>query len=199
MMVERLTRHGVPVTVHEAKLYLSIPLSAEIHAEGTVLRRQAAGLSVTAERARGRARLRPGDLSKSIGKLVRKNQARELSKPSAIDGKIVISEGFAFRKDPRVEQPAPSASSRSTRHRYPWGICTSIWARPISTICRASRVPVAAVNNPDGNASSPSPMRAGRISSSPPRGRLVHAEAAVVEIKGREGAGEIRAHRRALR
>ena len=38
MMVERLKRHGVPVTVHEADLYLSIPYEASVQAEGKTYR-----------------------------------------------------------------------------------------------------------------------------------------------------------------
>src|SRR5437016_4575966 len=38
MMVERLRRHGVPVTVHAPQLYLSIPFSAAIEADGRTYR-----------------------------------------------------------------------------------------------------------------------------------------------------------------
>src|SRR5436305_2087594 len=97
MLVERLRRHGVPVTVHEPELYLSIPYTASVTADGTVYRAKPPAYSVSVpDGLSGPLAYVPATYSKSIGKLFDKNQSKELTSPERLRGRIVISEGFAF-------------------------------------------------------------------------------------------------------
>lgn len=156
MLVERLGRHGVPVTVHEPSIFLSVPHHAEVRAGGVTYRAKPPAMArdcregLTAPLA-----YVPAQYSKSIGTLFNKNQDEEASSEARIRGRIVISEGFAFpgkmlefeRKGAvGVIAVNPGADSH-------WGICTSIWGTPdLDDLPRKPGIPVVAVNNPDGRA-----------------------------------------------
>ena len=95
----------------------------------------------------------PATFSASINTLFVKSQDIEASNEDNIRGKIVISEGFSFPgKILEFEQKGalgviainPGADSH-------WGICSSIWGTPdLDDLPRMPTIPVAAVNNPDG-------------------------------------------------
>jgi hypothetical protein len=154
MMVERLKRHGVPVTVLEPELYLSIPYEAAVSAEGATYRAKppSYGRSVPTGMD-GQLVYVPATYAKSVGTLMQKSQIAELSKPERIAGKIVISEGFAFpHKVHEFEQSgAIGVIAVNPGVDIHWGICTSIWGTPdLDDLPRKPNIPVVAVNNPDG-------------------------------------------------
>jgi hypothetical protein len=156
MLAARLTALGVPVTVHEPEIYLSIPYRAEVRAGGTVFRAKPPAMArdcrggVTAPLA-----YVPAQYSKSIGTLFHKNQDADASSPERIRGRIVISEGFAFPgKMLEFERKGAvgviAVNPGADAH---WGICTSIWGTPdLDDLPRKPGIPVAAVSNPDGQA-----------------------------------------------
>jgi N-acetylated-alpha-linked acidic dipeptidase len=156
MMTERLARYGVPVTVHEPELYLSIPYAASVAAGGTTYRAKPPSYSVSVPDGLTAPLVYvPATYSKSIGKLFDKNQAKEASRPERLRGRIVISEGFAFPQKIREFELAGALGVIAVNPGADihWGICTSIWGTPdLDDLPRKPKIPVAAVNNPDGKA-----------------------------------------------
>jgi len=154
MLVERLKQHGVPVTVLEADLYLSIPYEASVQAEGKTYRAKPPSYSVSVPQGiEGEIVYVPATYSKSVGTLFQKNQDAEASKPERIRGKIVISEGFAFpQKVHEFEQSgAIGVIAVNPGVDIHWGTCTTIWGSPdLQDSVRKPRIPVVAVSNPDG-------------------------------------------------
>jgi N-acetylated-alpha-linked acidic dipeptidase len=156
MIAARLTAHGVPVTMHEPEIYLSIPFRAEVRAGGRVFRAKPPAMArdcrggVTAPLA-----YVPAQYSKGIGTLFQRNDDADASSEARLRGRIVISEGFAFPgKMLEFERKGavgviainPGADSH-------WGICTSIWGTPdLDDLPRKPTIPIAAVSNPDGQA-----------------------------------------------
>src|SRR6516164_2048552 len=155
VIVAMLKAEGVPVTVHEPTIYLSIPLSAEVRAAGRTLTAKPPAYSRDCRQGiAGELVYVPAVYSKSVGTLFAKNEEDEaLSTPERLRGKIVISEGFAFPgKMLEFEQKgAIGAIAVNPGADVHWGICTSIWGTPdLDDLPRKPGIPVAAVNNPDG-------------------------------------------------
>jgi N-acetylated-alpha-linked acidic dipeptidase len=152
MIVERLRALGVPVTVHEPEIYLSIPFEAAVSGGGRTMRAKPPAYSIsvpdgiTAEIA-----YVPAQYSKSIGTLFDKN-AQDAS-PESLGGRIVVSEGFAFPQKIREfeEMGAVGVIAVNPGVDIHWGICTSIWGTPdLDDLPRKPKIAVVAVNNPDG-------------------------------------------------
>lgn len=154
MLVERLTRHGVPVRVLEPELYLSIPYEASVEVDGEVLRAKPPAYSINLPEGREAELVYvPATYSKSVGTLFQKNQQAGMTTPERLRGKIVISEGFAFpQKIHEFEQAgAVGVIAVNPGIDIHWGICTSIWGTPdLDDLPRKPKIPVVAVNNPDG-------------------------------------------------
>ncbi len=155
-IVSRLAAHDVPVTVHEPELYLSIPFHAEIRADGRTLRAKPPAYSVNVpDGLEAELVYVPAKITNSISTLFDKNQDKAASAPERIAGKIVISEGFSFPgKVAEFERNgAVGVIAINPGADAHWGICTSIWGTPdLDDLPRKPTIPVAAVNNPDGQA-----------------------------------------------
>ena len=138
-IVGRLEAHGVPVTVHEPSLYLSIPYRAEVRSPaGTFAAKPPAYSTDCREGREAELVYVPATISQSISNLFDKNQDAALSSAERIRGKIVISEGFCVsaqgsgvraeggaRRD-RGRTPAPTptgASAPRSGARRTWTIC----------------------------------------------------------------------------
>ncbi|MGH6912825.1 MAG: M28 family peptidase, partial [Geminicoccales bacterium] len=132
-IVARLEAHGVPVTVHEPSLYLSIPYRAEVRSEAGTFAAKPPAYSID-QRQGCEAELVyvPARFSQSISHLFDRNQDESLSSAERIRGKIVISEGFSFpQKVLEFEQKgALGVIAVNPGARAHWGICTSIWGTP---------------------------------------------------------------------
>ena len=155
-IVSRLEAHGVPVTVHEPSLYLSIPYRAEVRSAAGTFTAKPPAYSID-QRGGREAELVyvPAKFSASVTTLFDKNQDEELSSAERIRGKIVISEGFSFpHKILEFEQKgAVGVIAVNPGANAHWGICTSIWGTPdLDDLPRKPGIPVCAVNNPDGKA-----------------------------------------------
>jgi len=156
VIAERLGRHGVPVTMHEPEIYLSIPHHAEVRAGGTTHKAKPPAYSVSVpEGLEAPLVYVPAAYSKSIGTLFDKNQDAALSAEERIRGRIVISEGFSFPgKIAEFEaKGAVGVIAVNPGVDSHWGICTSIWGTPdLDDLPRKPNIPVVAVSNPDGQA-----------------------------------------------
>lgn len=151
---KRLEELGVPVTLLESNLHLSIPYTASVTAGGTTFNAKPPAYARDCREGLTAPLVHvPATFSSSINTLFVKSQDAEASTEDNIRGKIVISEGFSFPgKILEFEQKGalgviainPGADSH-------WGICTSIWGTPdLDDLPRKPTIPVAAVNNPDG-------------------------------------------------
>lgn len=154
VIVRRLKAEGVPVTVHEPTVYLSIPLSAEVRAAGRTMKAKPPAYSRDCRQGvRGELVYVPAAYSQSVGTLFAKNQDASQATPDRLEGKIVVSEGFAFpAKMLEFEQKgAIGVIAVNPGADVHWGICTSIWGTPdLDDLPRKPGIPIAAVNNPDG-------------------------------------------------
>lgn len=152
MIVERLKALGVPVTVHEPDIYLSIPFDASVTVGGRTMRAKPPAYSVPTTGVTAEVAYVPAAYSKSIGKLFHRNQT--VTDMAALKGKIAISEGFAFPQKIREFELAGAVGVIAVNPGIDihWGICTSIWGTPdLDDLPRKPGIPVVAVNNPDGN------------------------------------------------
>src|SRR5262245_3174452 len=157
VIVKMLKSAGVPVTVHRPTLYLSIPFGAEVRMSGRTIAAKPPAFSRDCRQGlEGELVYVPAAYSRSIVTLFDKNQEQEeLGTRERIGGKIVISEGFAFPgKILEFEQKgAIGAIAVNPGADIHWGICTPIWGTPdLDDLPRKPTIPVAAVNNQDGQA-----------------------------------------------
>ena len=151
MIVARLRKHGVQVTVHEPEIYLSIPFEASVKAGKRVMRAKPPAYSVSTPGVTAEVAYVPAVYSASIGTLFHKNQ--QDTDPKSLKGKIVISEGFAFPNKIREFELAGAVGVIAINPGVDihWGICTSIWGTPdLDDLPRKPNIPVAAVSSPDG-------------------------------------------------
>jgi N-acetylated-alpha-linked acidic dipeptidase len=154
VIAKMLKAHGVPVTLHEPTLYLSIPFSAQVRVGDKVMKAKPPAYSRDCrDGLEAELVYVPASYSRSIGTLFAKNQDPALSSAERIKGKIVVSEGFAFpQKVLEFEQKGAlgmiAVNPGADAH---WGICTSIWGTPdLDDLPRKPGMPVVVVNNPDG-------------------------------------------------
>src|SRR4051794_35048559 len=152
-----LERLGVPVTVHEPEIYLSIPLRAEVRVGGETYRAKPPSMSISAPAGveAGLVHLEtdpntyrsytrdPSEIFTGEGGEVRKRVA----------GKVVVMAGFA---NPRSCSLLEEWGARPVIAVNPgvdihWGTCTTIWGSPdLDDLPRKPSIAVVAVNNPDG-------------------------------------------------
>lgn len=153
-IANRLKALGIPVTLHRANLYLSIPFTASVTAGDTTFKAKPPAYArhcpegVTAPLVHV-----PATISTSINTLFTKNQDAEASSEERIRGKIVISEGFSFPGKIREfeQKGAVAVIAMNPGADAHWGICSTIWGTPdLDDLPRKPDLPVAAVNNPDG-------------------------------------------------
>jgi N-acetylated-alpha-linked acidic dipeptidase len=155
VIVKMLRQEGVPVTIHKPTIYLSIPFGAEVRTAGGVMQAKPPAYSRDCRRGiEGELVYVPATYSKSVGTLFAKNQEDpSLSARARLQGKIVVSEGFAFPgKMLEFEQKGAIATiAVNPGADIHWGICTSIWGTPdLEDLPRKPGIPVVAVNNADG-------------------------------------------------
>jgi hypothetical protein len=156
-IADRLRKLGVPCDVHEPTIYLSVPISASVTLGGEVLRAKPPSMSASV----------PGGLE---GELVYLDadedkfrsytrDPREIFKdggadgPTRVGGKIAILNGFANPGTCSLleEWGAIAAIAVNPGIDIHWGTCTTIWGSPdLDDLPRKPKIPVVAVNNPDG-------------------------------------------------
>ena len=159
-IVERLGRHGVPVTVHRPDIYLSIPLSASVEAGGVTHRAKppTSGLPVPEGRTAPLVHLsaNPAALrsySRDIAELFGGSIASEDEARAKVAGRIVVTEGFG---NPALTSLVEEWGGLGLIAANPgtdihWGTCTTIWGTPdLDDWPRKPGIPVVAVNRDTG-------------------------------------------------
>ena len=156
LLVDRLTRHGVPVDVVMTRLYLSIPHQAHVRLGDRVFRAKPSSFSRSVPAGlSGELAYVPATYSASISTLFQRNIQAQGSDPQRLRGRIVISEGYATPAKMREFELAGAVGVIAINPGIDvhWGICTTIWGAPgLDDLPRKPRIPVLAVNHPDGQA-----------------------------------------------
>jgi N-acetylated-alpha-linked acidic dipeptidase len=160
VIVERLRAAGVPVELHEPELYLSIPLSASVVAGGVTYRAKppSSALSVPQGRTAKLVKLvaNPKALrsyDRDISTLFGGSITSLAEIKEKVGGKIVVMSGFG---NPALTSLIEEWGGIGLIAVNPgvdihWGTCTTIWGSPdLADLPRKPKIPVVAVNNPDG-------------------------------------------------
>ena len=160
VIVQRLRGAGVPIEVHEPEICLSIPLRAEVRAEGRTIRAKppSSALPVPRGRTAKLVRLEANphalrsynrDIATLFGGSIRSvEQAKDM-----VGGRIAIISGFG---NPALSSLIEEWGGVGLIAVNPgidihWGTCTTIWGSPdLADLPRKPKIPVVAVNNPDG-------------------------------------------------
>ena len=162
-IVQRLEALGVPVTLHEPNLYISLPERAElsvnvggnarsIRARPPSFARSTGGDAVSGEICYVPSRYAAGTstLFDTPDAAARRDQG-----PDPVAGRIVLTEGFSMPGPVQAfERRGASAQIYiHPGHNIHEGICTSIWGAPTAeSIGRKPTTPVVCINQADGQA-----------------------------------------------
>jgi hypothetical protein len=159
-LVERLRGAGVPVEVHEPEIHLSIPYSASVAAGGTTFRAKppSSALSVPGGRTGRLVALKANpkalrSYNRDIKTLFGGSIASVEQVRALVGGNIVVMQGFG---NPALTSLIEEWGGIGLIAVNPgidihWGTCTTIWGSPdLRDLPRTPKIPVVAVNNPDG-------------------------------------------------
>lgn len=156
-IIGRLLRLGIPHTVYEPEIYLSVPLSASVEVNGQSFRAKPPSMSLPAVEGVSGELVYLGANVKNLRNYTR--NAADLFADGAgnlaerLKGRILLTEGFG---NPALTSIAEEAGALGLIVINPgqnihWGTCTTIWGTPgLSDLERKPKIPVLAVNNPDG-------------------------------------------------
>ena len=159
-LVQRLRGAGIPVEVHEPEIYLSIPYAASVSAGGVTFRAKppSSALPVPGGRTGRLVRLQANpkalrsynrDIKTLFGGSI--SSVEEVKK--LVGGNIVVMQGFG---NPALTSLIEEWGGVGLIAVNPgidihWGTCTTIWGSPdLQDWARKPKIPVVAVNNPDG-------------------------------------------------
>jgi len=159
-IVDRLRTLGIPVTVHEPALFLSIPERSELEVtsrDGTrpiESRPPAFSLATGGAAVSGEVVYVPSTFAGGTGSLFDLPAAAEAAGgPDPVSGRIVLTEGFSMPGPVRAFEQR-GAIAQIYVHPGPRiheGICTTIWGAPdAQSIERKPRTPVVCITRPEG-------------------------------------------------
>jgi len=170
-LIGHLKSWGVPYTLHEPECFISIPLKATVRSaepEGKSYRAKTAAMAVSTGG------------KEIVGELVYIPAAKSAADTDEVfsvgvdigadvAGKIVLTEGMA---SPGMVKDVMAAGALAGIFINPGqaiheGICTTIWGTPdLDSMGRQPSIPVAAVNNPDGQELIALAKRGGKVALS---------------------------------
>lgn len=152
MIADRLRDIGLPVTVHQPDLFLSLPMHAEVRAGGITYRAKPPAFAASC----------PEGLSAPLTYLPSAGGGTPLDRNPAgsdalgeVAGKICIIDGFALPNFVAGLEAADAAGviACNPGELIHWGTVSTIWGTPeTEDLARLPRIPSAAVNRPDGDA-----------------------------------------------
>ena len=159
-LVQRLRGAGIPVEVHEPEIYLSIPYAASVSAGGVTYRAKppSSSLPVPGGRTGRLVRLQANpkalrSYNRDIKTLFGGSIASVEEVKALVGGNIVVMQGFG---NPALTSLIEEWGGIGLIAVNPgvdihWGTCTTIWGSPdLQDWVRKPKIPVIAVNNPDG-------------------------------------------------
>lgn len=150
----RLRSWGVPVILHQAEIYLSIPISASVvsSAGGLLAAKAAVGSRSVPRGVTGAIIHVPAPTART--RAARFDRNYESISSEKVKGKIVVSNGFVSpgKVMEFEEKGASGFIAINPGERSHWGSCTSIWGSPsLNSQGRRPRIPVVSVNKEVGD------------------------------------------------
>jgi len=159
-LVQRLRGAGIPVEVHEPEIYLSIPYAASVSAGGVTYRAKppSSSLPVPGGRTGKLVKLQANpkalrSYNRDIKTLFGGSISSVEEVRALVGGNIVVIQGFG---NPALTSLIEEWGGVGLIAVNPgidihWGTCTTIWGSPdLQDWARKPKIPVIAVNNPDG-------------------------------------------------
>ncbi|MDP3316123.1 MAG: hypothetical protein Q8M47_08650, partial [Devosia sp.] len=159
-LIARLREHGIPVEVHSPEIYLSIPYAASVSAGGVTYRAKppSSSLPVPGGRTGKLVKLQANpkalrSYNRDIRTLFGGSIASVEEVKALVGGNIVVMQGFG---NPALTSLIEEWGGIGLIAVNPgidihWGTCTTIWGSPdLHDLPRKPKIPVVAVNNPDG-------------------------------------------------
>ncbi len=150
LLVRRLEQWGVPYTLHEPELLISLPRGASLTVDGAEYRAKTPSMAGET----------PSDgitapiVYEHSGHAATVNDLFSASHGEGdATGKIVVTEGFPMpgRINDLESRGAAGVVAIAPGERIHEGICTPIWGSPdLTTWGRQPRIPVASISRPDG-------------------------------------------------
>ena len=160
MIVQRLEALGVPVEVHEPDIFLSVPHEASVEAGGITYRAKppSSTLSVPDGLTAPLVRLEANpkalrSYNRDVATLFGGSIASIEEVRAKVGGKIVVMSGFGNPALTSLIEEWGGAGLIAVNPGVDihWGTCTTIWGSPdLADLPRKPKIPVVAVNNPDG-------------------------------------------------
>jgi N-acetylated-alpha-linked acidic dipeptidase len=152
-IADQLKQLGVPHTVHEPDMFLSVPVTSRLVVGGQEYRAKSPAFSAStgSEGLNGEIVYIPSQSSARTLDLLDAAPASDVD----VAGKIVILDGFGGPPPVHLyeQQGAIGQIYINPGVDIHWGICTTIWGAPdLDNVHRQPRTPVIAINRPDGEA-----------------------------------------------
>lgn len=155
VIASRLEGLGVPVEVHDARLFLSLPKPSSVNAGGREFRAKAPSMSAIAEAGvRGELTYVPVRVGTGIDDIFDTVSDKDLAQKD-VRGKIVLTDGFAGPANVAQFEAAGATAVIAINAGVDihWGTCTTVWGVPdLHDLPRKPKIPAVAVNRPDGEA-----------------------------------------------
>ncbi len=155
VIASRLEGLSVPVEVHDARLFLSLPKPSSVSAGGREFRAKAPSMSaIAAAGVRGELTYVPVRAGTSIDDIFDTVSDKDLAQKD-VRGKIVLTDGFAGPANVAQFEAAGAAAVIAINAGVDihWGTCTTVWGVPdLHDLPRKPKIPAVAVNRPDGEA-----------------------------------------------
>ena len=153
---------GIPVTVHEPTVFLSVPLDASIEADGEIFRaKPPSNARSVPEGIEAELVYLPANLknlrsySKNVQDLFGSSVTSAEEARAKLTGKILLTQGFG---NPALTALAEEWGAVGLIAVNPgvdihWGTCTTVWGTPdLDDLPRKPKISVVAVNKPSGDA-----------------------------------------------
>ena len=157
----RLRKLGVPVEVHQPKIFLSIPISAQVEASGKVWKGKAPSSCLpTPQGLSGELVYLPANqkalrsYTKNVAELFGQSAADMASVIERIRGRILITEGFGNPALTKIVEEWGGIGLIAINPGVDthWGTCTTVWGSPdLDDLPRRPVIPVVAVSKPVGH------------------------------------------------
>jgi N-acetylated-alpha-linked acidic dipeptidase len=155
VLVERLRSNGIEPTIHEADLYLSLPQSASVVADGRTLRAKAPAASAShPEGVEAELIYVSANYARAADDVFGSVDASTATR-ERVRGRIVVSEGYANPANVHRFEAwgALGVIAVNPGEYVHWGTCTTVWGNPgLDDLHRVPRIPAVNVNRPDGEA-----------------------------------------------
>ncbi|MEM7121317.1 MAG: M28 family peptidase [Pseudomonadota bacterium] len=155
MVAERLRDFGVPHKLYEPELYLSLPGAASVKLGNRRLRAKPSSFSLSLPEGLKAPLLHvPAQAASGQRSVSEMGVDAAGLTADTVAGRIVLTEGFALPGiiTPLAELGAAAVVAINPGVDIHWGTCTTIWGAPgLDDLPRKPRIPVVAVNRPDGD------------------------------------------------